>query len=185
MRGGQFFGHPFLFFLGPFTINELEKIKADSNAIDSDEIGDVFDVIDVTIERGFLLFWADENRIDSDHTTTFADHFDLLIADIALYVVKFSRVRVRNDERLGREIDNFAKAGGINMSEVEDDAEILAFANKVAPERRQSFWGRTGRRENSTMTGGVRSGMSQADLADTCSMKFSQQVRSEERRVGK
>src|ERR1051325_5455254 len=144
MRGGQFFGHPFLFFLGPFTINELEKIKADSHAIDSDEIRDVFDMINVTIERGFLLVRTDENRINSDHTAPFADHFDLLIADIALHVVKFSRVRVRNDQWFGREIDNFAKAGGINMSEVEDDAEILAFPNKVAPERRQSFWGRTG-----------------------------------------
>src|ERR1044072_1711307 len=174
MRGGQFFGHPFLFFLGPFTINELEKIKADSHAIDSDEIGDVFDVINVTIERGFLLVRTDENRINSDYTAPFADHFDLLIAHVALYVVEFSRVRVRNDERLGREIDNFSKAGGINMSEIDDDAEILAFANKVAPERGQSFWGGTGRREKSTLTAGGALGMIQADLADTCFIKLAQ-----------
>ena len=67
-----------------------------------DEIGDVFQVIDIPIERRLFLFRADEDRVDPNDATARTNHFDLLVAHVALDVVKAARVRVRDDERFGR-----------------------------------------------------------------------------------
>ena len=86
----QFFRHPFLFLIRPLPVNELEKIESDPDTVDPDQIGDVLDVFDVTIERAFFLLGTDQDLADPDHAAAFADHFDLLIANVAFDIVKFS-----------------------------------------------------------------------------------------------
>ena len=76
------------------TIDELEKIEPDADPVNTDEVSDVFDVIDVTIERAFFFRWADQHGVNANDTAPFPDHFDLLIADVAFDIVIFSRVRV-------------------------------------------------------------------------------------------
>src|SRR5882762_2562527 len=84
----------------------LAKIKTDPDAVDSDQVYHVLDMIDITIERARLGIRANENRIHADNATALTDNLDLLVADVALDVVKLSYVRVRNDERFARKIDN-------------------------------------------------------------------------------
>src|SRR6266498_2769468 len=112
-------------------------------------------MIDVTVERALLLIRIDQNRIDTDHPATFADHFDLVVADVALHVVKLSRVRVRNDQRLARKIDNLFETRRIDVGKIDNDAEALAFADEIAAKWRQSFRRGAARGKNSTVTGGV------------------------------
>jgi hypothetical protein len=61
-----------------------------------------------------------------------ADHPDLFIGDVALDIVKFPGVRVRNNERLRRQIDNLFEAGRIDVGKIDNDAESLALADKIA-----------------------------------------------------
>ena len=56
------------------------------------KIRDVFDVIDIAIERRLLLLRAHEDRVDADDAAARADHFDLLVADVAFDVVVMPRV---------------------------------------------------------------------------------------------
>src|SRR6266487_835145 len=100
MRSGEFCFQLFPFGDGHLAPKEFAEVEANTHAIYSDEIRDVFEVIDVTIESRFLLLRANEYRVDADDAATRADHFDLFIADVAFDVVKIPRVRVRNDEWL-------------------------------------------------------------------------------------
>jgi hypothetical protein len=34
------------------------------------------------IESAFFFFWTYQNRVNANHTAPFADHFDLVIADV-------------------------------------------------------------------------------------------------------
>ena len=56
MRRRQFRGELLLRRIGPLCMNKLEEIESDSDVIDADQINDVFDVIDVAIERALFLF---------------------------------------------------------------------------------------------------------------------------------
>src|ERR1700730_2150035 len=134
MWSRQFFRHPVLLFIRPLPVNEFEEIETDSDTVDSDQASNVLDVVDVTIERRRLLVRANQNRIHTDHATASADHLDLLIADVALDVVKFPGVRVGNNQRFGCEIDNLLEAGRIDVGQIDNDAELLAFADEIATE---------------------------------------------------
>ena len=57
---------------GPLAIKELEEIETDPHAIDSDQTGDMFDVIDIPIERRFLLARTYEHGVDSDNAAAAA-----------------------------------------------------------------------------------------------------------------
>ena len=87
MRCGKFRGELFLPRFRPLAINELEEIEPDTDAIDADQIRDMFDVIDITIERALFFPRANEDGINADHAAPFADHLDLLVTDVALDVV--------------------------------------------------------------------------------------------------
>ena len=56
-------------------------------------------MIDITVERGFFLLWTNEDGVDPDDPTARADHFDLLVADVALDVVIAPRIGMGNDQR--------------------------------------------------------------------------------------
>src|ERR1700736_4314198 len=58
----------------PLPVNEFEKVEADRDAIDPDQVAHVLDVIDVAIERGFFLARTDEHGIDADDAAARADH---------------------------------------------------------------------------------------------------------------
>src|SRR5689334_25292628 len=66
---------------GRLAPEKLAEIESDSDPIDSNQVGNVLDMIDVTIERCFFLVRANKNRVDTDHTATGTDHFDLVVAD--------------------------------------------------------------------------------------------------------
>src|SRR5439155_22974458 len=99
-------------------INEFEEIEADPHTIDADQTRDVLDMIDITVQRGLLLCGTDQDRIDTNDAPALTDHFDLLVADVALNIVKFSGVRVRNNQRLRCEVDNLFEARWIDVGKV-------------------------------------------------------------------
>src|SRR5262245_25726463 len=80
--------------LRPLSVNELKEIKADPDAVDTAQIREVFDVIDVPIERALFFSRAHENGVGADHSATLTDHFDLFITDVALNVVVPADIRV-------------------------------------------------------------------------------------------
>src|SRR6266850_3880478 len=81
---------------------KFAEVEPDPHALDSDETRDVFDVVDITVEGRIFLCRADEDRVDPDHAATRTNHSNLLVADVALDVVKAARVGVRDDKRFGR-----------------------------------------------------------------------------------
>src|SRR5215467_13487224 len=80
----------------------LAKIKTDPDAVDADQAYHVFDVIHITIERTHFAIPTNQDRVYPDDTAALADDLDLLVADVAFDVAKFSRVRVRHDEWFAR-----------------------------------------------------------------------------------
>ena len=94
MRRCKFCGELFLPRLRPLPVDELEEIKANSDAVGSDQIRDVHDVIDVPIKGAFFCSRAHEDGIYADHSTPLADHPDLSITDVAFDVVIAADVRV-------------------------------------------------------------------------------------------
>src|SRR5205807_134561 len=133
MRTGEFCGKLFLPRLRPLAIDEFKEIETDPDAIDANQIGDVFNVIDVTIHRAFFFSRAHQQGIHTDYTAPFADHFDLCITDVALNIVIAANIRVRHDGWLFCNRENFVKPRWIDVREINNDAEPLAFAYHVAP----------------------------------------------------
>jgi len=70
------------------------EIETDSDPFDPDQAGDVFDMVDITIDRRFLFARPNENRVDANHSTTLSDHPDLLVTDVAFDVVESASVAV-------------------------------------------------------------------------------------------
>src|SRR5262245_22801213 len=73
--------------LRPLLIDEFEEIKADTDAVDSDQIHHVLDMINIMTERAFFFFWAHEDTIGADNAVPFTNHFDLFITNVALDLV--------------------------------------------------------------------------------------------------
>src|SRR5437763_12519822 len=92
MSNREFFRQLFFRLFRPLTINELEEIEADGDTFDTNQIYDVLDVIDITVERALFFLRAHENGIYANHSAPFTDHLNLLVTDIALDVVIPSRV---------------------------------------------------------------------------------------------
>src|SRR5205809_7474371 len=93
--------------LGPHFLRQLleeifAKIKTDPDAVDADQAYHVLNMIHITIERAGFGIWTNENRIYPHNATALTDNLDLLVADVALDVAKFSRIRVRHDEWFAR-----------------------------------------------------------------------------------
>src|SRR5207249_2162657 len=139
--------------LGPHFLRQLleeilAKITTDRDAVDSDQAYHVLNVIHITIERAGFGIWTNENRIYPHNATALTDNLDLLVADVALDVVKLSHVRMRNDERFGGKIDNLLESFWIDMSKINENAKALAFAHDVASKIRQAVARRTAWLEN-------------------------------------
>src|SRR5438876_1059826 len=103
MRTGEFCVKLFLPRLRPLAIDEFKEIETDPDAIDSDQIGDMLNVIDVTIESAFLFRWTDKHGIDPDYAAPGADHLDLCITDVALNIVIPAGICVRHNRWLARD----------------------------------------------------------------------------------
>src|SRR5260370_18398768 len=136
----------------------------------------MLDVINIMIERTVWRIRINQKRIDSDNAAALADRFDLLVADVAFDVVKFSRVRVRNDEWLGRKSNDVLKPFWVNMGQINDNTEPFAFAHDVATEGGKPVARRTAGRKNPTAAGSVAAGMRQADRAHAKLVKDTQQI---------
>src|SRR5438874_10863074 len=155
MRRGQLCGKVGSHALGHLLKKILAKIKTDPDTVDSDEIDHVLDVIDITIDRARFGILANKNRVYPDYTTALADDLDLLVADVALDVVKLSRVRVRNDQRFARKLDNVLESLWIDVRKIDEDAQALAFAHDVAAKIRQAVARRAAWLENPAAARGV------------------------------
>src|SRR4051812_27039753 len=128
----------------PLPVDKLEEIETDRDAVNPDQIAHVLDVIDVAIERRFFLVRTDQDRVDPDDAAPRANGFDLFVADIALDIEIFSRVRVRDDDGPRRYLDDVVEPGRADMRQVDDNSQPLAFANDIASERRKPIARRTG-----------------------------------------
>ena len=133
MRSGEFCGELFLPRLGPLAINEFKEIEADSDSLDANQTGDVFDVIDVTIHRAFFFSRAHQHGIHADHAASFTNHLNLGIANVTLDVIISPDVCVRHNWWLCRNRQNFVKPRWIDMRQINNYSEPLAFAQHVAP----------------------------------------------------
>src|SRR2546423_5463405 len=151
-----------LFRLGKLPVNEFEEIETDGDTVDPDQIANVRDMVDVTIEGRFLLVRTNEHRVNPDHSIARADRFDLFVGDVAFDVVIFPRVRMRDDDRLRCYLDDVVEAGRTDVSEVDDDTEFFAFANDIAAKRRESAAWRTTRGEEPAIAGRIPPNMGQA-----------------------
>src|SRR5216117_829920 len=118
MRCGEFCGKLLLPRLRPLAIDEFKEIEADSDAVDADQIGDMLDVIDVTIHGAFFFPGAYQHGIYADYAAAFADHLDLLIANVALDVVIAADICVRHDGWLCCNRQNFVKPSWVDMCEI-------------------------------------------------------------------
>src|SRR4051812_37242116 len=136
----------------------------------------MLDMIDVTIERRFFLVRADEDSVDSDNAAAGANRFDLFVGHVPLDVVEFSRVRVRNDHGFSRDGENIVEAGRTNVGEIDDDAELFAFANYVAAERREAAARRTAGSKKAAVTGGVAPSMGKTKRTQPKLVKDVQQI---------
>src|SRR5206468_7631756 len=147
----------------PLAINEFKEIETDSDSVDANQIDDVFDVIDVTIESALLFRCTDQHGIHADHAASFTDHLDLFIADVSLDVVIAADVCVGHDQWLCCDRKNFVKPGRIDMRQINDYTEPLAFAHHIASKRGEAFQSRTGRGKNSAVSRRVASRMCETD----------------------
>ena len=111
---------------GPLSVNELEEIKADRDAVDPDQIHDVLDMIDIVIECAFFLSRAHEDGVDADNAAPSTNHPDLFVTDVALDVVVSADVRVRHDRRLGCNRENLFKPSRVDVRKINNYAERLA-----------------------------------------------------------
>src|SRR5215471_16472797 len=114
---------------------KFAKIEADSDAIDSNKVGDVLDVVDVTIKRRFFFVRANKNGIYADYAATGADHFDLVIADVSFHVIETPHVCVRNDDGPVRQRANFFEPGCVDVGEIEQNAKAITLGDELATER--------------------------------------------------
>src|SRR6266487_37850 len=160
VRLGKFRGQLLFGRFRPLPVNKLEEIEADGHSIDPDEVGDMFDVIDVAIESRLFLARAYQHRINANYSMPLANHFDLLITDVAFNIVIFSRVRMRNNHGFARQGNDLLEASRIDVSKIDNHAERFAFPDKVAPKFGQSIAGRTAGCKDSAAPGRVASRMS-------------------------
>src|SRR5262249_12513571 len=116
--------------------DEFEKIKADSDAVNANQIGDMLNVIDVTIHRAFFFLRAHQDGIYADDTAALPNHFDLLIVNIALDVVIAADVCVRHDGWLCNDGQTSVKTGWVDIPKINYPSEPLAFAHHVTSEAR-------------------------------------------------
>ena len=152
MRRCEFCGELFLPRLRPLAIDELEEIESDPNTLHADQVRDVLDVIDVTIECAFFFSRANEDGVDADDAAPFTDFFDLFVADVALYIVIPAYVRVGHNGRLCCDGENLVKPGWIDVCEINHYSERLAFAHYIPTKRSEPLWGRAAGRENSAVS---------------------------------
>src|SRR5437588_1266190 len=162
--------------LRPLPVNEFKEIEPDRDAVDPDQITHVLDVVDVTICRRFYRMRTDQHGVDADDATARADGFDLFVGHVPLDVVIFSRVRVRNDHRLRRHLDDIVESRRADMGEVDDDAELFAFANYVAAEWRQPVTRRTAGGEEPAIARGVTPNMGETERTQPQLVKDAQQI---------
>src|SRR6266540_5647900 len=167
--------------LGPHLLRQLleeilAKIKTNPDAVDADEIDHVLDMIDITIDRARFRIWTNKDRIYPDNTAALPDDLDLLVADVALHVIKRSHVSVRNDERFAPKIDNVLQSFWIDVSKIDEDAKPLAFAHDVAAKIRQAIAWRAARLENPTAACGVSARMRQTNRPQAELVKRPEQI---------
>src|SRR6266404_1733185 len=150
------------------------KIETDSDAVDANQADHVFDVINIAVDRRVFGGRADENRVYSDNAGALPDRFDLVVANVALDVVKFSRVGMRNNQRLLGKIDNLVKTFRIDVRQIDNNAEPLAFLDQLASESGESIARGTARREDSAAAGRVASCVRESDHSHTELVKDAQ-----------
>src|ERR1041384_1660076 len=121
--------------LRPPTVDELEEIEADPNAIDPDQIRDVLDVVHVMVERVFFFSRTHKNGVNTDHSATFTDHLDLFVTNVAFDVIVPADVRVRNNERFGGNRQNVLEPCWIDVRKINHHTERFALLHDLPAKR--------------------------------------------------
>ena len=86
----------------------------------------MFNVVDVAIESRLFFTRTYQHSINANDSVLFANHFDLLIADVAFDIVVFSRVRVRNNYRFARQSNDLLESSGIDVGKIDNYTERFA-----------------------------------------------------------
>src|SRR4030088_3427652 len=118
-------------------------------------------MVDVMIDRGFVAIRTDQDGIHTDNATALTDDLDLFVAHVSLDIVKFSRVGMRDNQRLLRQPYDILEPLWIDVREVDDDTKPFAFGNNLAAKGGQTVAGGAAGREDPATAGGVAPGVGQ------------------------
>src|SRR4029453_87766 len=174
MRRCKLFGELFFRRVRPLAIDKLKEIKSNTDSINANQIGNVFDVVDVAIESAFFFFWTYQHRVNANHTVPFPDHFDLVIADVALDIVITPDVGVRNNWWPCCDRQNVVETGWIDVSKIDNHAERFAFSHQITTKVGKALPRGTGRRKDSAMSCRIASGMCKSNRPDAQLVKDAQ-----------
>ena len=133
-------------------------------------------MIDEAIDGGFFLSRADQNGVDPDDAPAFADHLDLLVADVAFDVVIAARIGVRDDQRLRRDLKDVVESGRADVGQIDHHSKPVAFFHDLAPKRGQAAARRTTGCEERTIAGRIPARMGEPDGAHTQFEKDAQKI---------
>jgi len=114
----------------------LDEIQSQPDVIDTDQFGDVDDVIHELVERRLRCDHG-RNRIDAENPTRFGQCLDLLVIDRAKVVVQFFAVGVTAANRPRGNSQDIESAGPRNMRKIDDHAEPFHFAHDGSAELRK------------------------------------------------
>ena len=91
-------------------------------------------MIDIVVESALFCFWTYEDRVNANHPAPFPDHFDLVVADVALDIIIPPGIGVRNNGWLCHDRQNVVETGWIDVSQIDDHAERFTFSHQVLTE---------------------------------------------------
>jgi len=161
---------------GPLSVNELEEIKPDPDAVDPDQIRYALDMIDVPVECALFFFRAHEDGVNAHNAAPFTDHPDLFVTDVALDIVVSTDIRVRYDRLLGCDRENLFKTSWVDVRKINNHAEGFALTHDLATKWCQSIRRRAARGENSAVARRIGSGVRESDHAHTEFIKHAQLI---------
>ncbi len=102
------------------------RIRADADVLDADQLHDVIDVIDDVLDRGRLLAAHEHAHAgDAHHAALRRELADSLVGLEPRMVVERSTVRVRDRDRLRRELDRVQRRAVAAMRDIDEHADFV------------------------------------------------------------
>ena len=106
--------------------------------IDARHRGDVFDVVDETIDGVLGLVEEAGEEVDTDHAAAGGDVLELSVGEVAMMVAQRPGAGVGGDHGPGGELEYVTHACSTQMGDVEEDAEAFHLGQSGHPSARQT-----------------------------------------------